>query len=234
MDFRIVATVSFQLLDVWFLIDHGRRRLIHFKVTTNPNSRWVIQQLRALPRRLHSSLPPPRPRLDLLSEGRGCDPELWDPSVRRSPWQNAIAERWVGTCRRELLDHVIVFGEGHLRRLLADCVAYYNAERVHRGLGDSPDGRSIEPDPPLLPGSSLCRVSAVFTTGTSGRRRRKTPSGSFQDVRTDQPTGFDNRQDVVRNPWHTRAKHKWMTLDRRPGSKAGASDQEAGWKTRSG
>jgi transposase InsO family protein len=161
MDFRIVATVSFQLLYVWFLIDHGRRRLIHFKVTTNPNARWVIQLLReafpgaSTPRYLHLD------RDSIFSaevvgaiRGFGIDP------VRRSPWQNAIAERRVGTCRREPLDHVIVFGEGHLRRLLADYVAYYNTERVHTGLGDSPDGRSIEPRP-----SSTARVVALPPVG---------------------------------------------------------------------
>jgi hypothetical protein len=51
------------------------------------------------------------------------------------------------TCRRELLDHVIVFGERHLRRLLAECVAYYNADRVHTRLGDSTEGRPIESRP---------------------------------------------------------------------------------------
>jgi transposase InsO family protein len=65
----------------------------------------------------------------------------------RSPWQNGTAERWVGSCRRELLDQVIVFGERHLRRLLADYLAYYSAARVHTRLGDSPEGRPIEPRP---------------------------------------------------------------------------------------
>ena len=74
----------------------------------------------------------------------GIDPVR---TAYRSPWQNPIAERWVGTCRRELLDHVVVFGERHLRRLLADYVAYYNAERVHTRLGDSPEGRPIETRP---------------------------------------------------------------------------------------
>ena len=89
--------------------------------------------------------------------GFGIDPVR---TAYRSPWQNAIAERWVGTCRRELLDHVIVFGERHLRRLLADYVAYYNAERVHTGLGDSPDGRPIEPRP-----SPTARVLALPRVG---------------------------------------------------------------------
>ena len=54
-----------------------------------------------------------------------------------------------GICRRELLDHVVVLGERHLRRLLADYVDYYNVERVHTVLGDSPDGRPSEGRPSL-------------------------------------------------------------------------------------
>jgi putative transposase len=62
----------------------------------------------------------------------------------RSPWQNGTAQRWVGTCKRELIDHVIVLNEEHLRRLLRDYVRYYNADRVHTSIQDSPDGRAIE------------------------------------------------------------------------------------------
>jgi transposase InsO family protein len=60
----------------------------------------------------------------------------------QSPWQNGTAERFVGTVRRELLDHVVVLGEDHLRRLLGEHVDYYNAERVHTSIGDSPAGRA--------------------------------------------------------------------------------------------
>jgi transposase InsO family protein len=65
----------------------------------------------------------------------------------RSPWQNGTAERWVGSVRRELLDHVIVTNEQHLQRLLCEYVAYYNADRVHTQLRDSPAGRSTERRP---------------------------------------------------------------------------------------
>ena len=156
--------MSFQLLYVWFVIDHGRRRLIHFNVTSNPSARWVIQQLReAFP---NASIP----RYLLLDRDSIFSPEVMgairsfgiDPvrTAYRSPWQNAIAERWIGTCRRELLDHVIIFGERHLRRLLADYVAYYNAERVHTRLGDSPEGRPTETRP-----SSAASVVGVPCVG---------------------------------------------------------------------
>jgi putative transposase len=65
----------------------------------------------------------------------------------RSPWQNGTAERWVGSARREMLDHVIVFNEQHLRRLLRGYVVYYNDERVHARLGNSPTGRPTENRP---------------------------------------------------------------------------------------
>jgi hypothetical protein len=62
----------------------------------------------------------------------------------RSPWQNGTAERFVGTVRRELLDHVVVLNDEHLRRLLHEYVDYYNAERVHTSIGDAPVGRPVE------------------------------------------------------------------------------------------
>ena len=123
MDFFVVPTVSFQLLYVWFVLDHDRRRLIHFNVTTNPTARWAIQQLReafpsdtALPFLVYDRDSIFSADVTTAIRNLGCEPIR---TAYRSPWQNPFAERWVGTCRRELLDHVIVFGERHLRRLLA-------------------------------------------------------------------------------------------------------------------
>jgi transposase InsO family protein len=63
----------------------------------------------------------------------------------RSPWQNGFAERMIGSIRRECLDHIIVFGEAHLRRLLASYASYYNETRTHRALQkDAPINRPIE------------------------------------------------------------------------------------------
>ena len=60
----------------------------------------------------------------------------------RSPWQNGVAERWVGSCRRDLLDHVIVLNERHLKRLMAEYMRYYHEDRTHLGLTkDPPAGR---------------------------------------------------------------------------------------------
>ena len=151
MDFFVVPTVRFQLLYVWFVLDHDRRRVIHFNVTTNPTASWVIQQLReafpsdhALPFLLYDRDSIFSEEVTATIRNLGIEPVR---TAYRIPWQNAFAERWVGSCRRELLDHVIVLGEGHLRRLLANYIAYYNRERVHTVLGDSPNGRPSEARP---------------------------------------------------------------------------------------
>ncbi len=151
MDFLVVPTVGFRLLYVWFIIDHGRRRIVHFKVTTNPTAQWVIQQLReAFP---YDSAPGYLifDNDSIFSDEVTEAIEYLDIEPKRtafqSPWQNGTAERWVGSARRELLNHVIVFNEQHLHCLLHDYVAYYNAERVHTQLRDSPAGRAMETRP---------------------------------------------------------------------------------------
>jgi transposase InsO family protein len=151
MDFLVVPTLQFRLLYVWFVIEHGHRRILHFNVTSNPTTQWVIQQLReAFP----DAADPSYLIFDndsifskKAAEAIGClglEPKR---TAYRSPWQNGTAERWVGSARRELLDHVIVFNERHLRRLLNEYVAYYNADRVHTQLRDSPGGRPMEHRP---------------------------------------------------------------------------------------
>jgi len=166
MDFFVVPTVRFQLLYVWFVLDHDRRRLIHFNVTTSPTACWTIQQLReafpldiALPFLVHDRDSIFSAEVTATIRNLGIEPIR---TAYRSPWQNGFAERWVGTCRRELLDHVVVLGDGHLRRLLANYVAYYNRKRVHTVLGDSPNGRPRETRPsPSAEAVALPRVGGL-------------------------------------------------------------------------
>jgi transposase InsO family protein len=151
MDFLVVPTIQFRLLYAWFVIGHGRRKIIHFGVTAHPTSSWVIQQLReAFPEDT-----PPRflifdsdsifsERVTDTIEHIGIEPRR---TAFRSPWQNGIAERWAGSARRELLDHVIVMDEDYLRRLLRKYVDYYNNDRVHTELQDSPMGRPTKRRP---------------------------------------------------------------------------------------
>src|SRR6202521_1926805 len=139
MDFFTVPTITFGLLYCFFIIAHGRRRILHLNVTKHPTSLWVAQQLReAFP--FESA-----PRFLLFDRDGKYGMEV--PAVIRSltiaplrtsfesPWQNGIAERWVESCRRDLLDHVIAVNESHLRRLLSEYVRYYHEDRTHLGLG---------------------------------------------------------------------------------------------------
>ena len=146
MDFFVVPTVTFRVVYAWFAIDHARRRILHVDVTDQPTAAWVVQQLRETfgldmtPRHLIFD------RDSIFSaqvvstvKSFGIKPTR---SAYRSPWQNGVAERWVGSVRRELLDHVMVMAERHLRRLLAEYVAYYHDDRTHLGLDkETPGGR---------------------------------------------------------------------------------------------
>ena len=151
MDFIVVPTVRFRLLYAWFVIGHGRREIIHFGVTAHPTSPWVVQQLReAFPEEsapgflIYDNDSIFSERVTESIKNLGIEPQR---TAFRSPWQNGIAERWVGSARREMLDHVIVMNENHLRQLLREYVDYYNADRVHTQLRDSPIGRPTEHRP---------------------------------------------------------------------------------------
>jgi putative transposase len=139
IDFFTVTTVRFTTLYVFIILDHGRRQVIHTATTYAPSMKWVIQQLREAmpfgrqPRYLF------RDNDGIYGHGVGaflkaCGIE----EVRtayRSPWQNPYCERFVGTLRRELLDHVIVLGQRHLDRLLDEFIEdYYHTARPHQGL----------------------------------------------------------------------------------------------------
>jgi len=131
---------------------HGRRDVVRCAVTTSPTAAWVAQQLReAFP--FESA-----PRFLIFDRDATFSAGL-TATIRsmlmeqtrtsfQSPWQNGVAERFVGTVRRELLDHVIVLNERHLRQLIKSFVTYYNEDRTHIGVGkDSPCGRPVEQRP---------------------------------------------------------------------------------------
>jgi transposase InsO family protein len=151
-DFFTVPTVTFKLLYCFFVIAHGRRKILHFNVTRHPTADWVVQQLR-------ESFPEAGPYRyvileqdskfddDILALLRATGVEPKRTSVR-APWQNGIAERWVGSCRREMLDHVIPLNEKHLRRLVRDYISYFHDDRIHDSLGkDTPNRRPVEKRP---------------------------------------------------------------------------------------
>ena len=146
MDFFTVHTVTFGILYCFFLIAHDRRRILHFNVTRNPTSLWIVQQFReAFPfKALHKYLILDRDKkfgLDVIAAIRAMGSRPKRTSFR-SPWQHGVAERWVESCRRDLLDHVIVLNERHLKRLLSEYVRYYHEDRTHLGLDkETPGGR---------------------------------------------------------------------------------------------
>lgn len=166
IDFFTVPTVAFRLLYCFFAIDHGRRKILHFNVTAHPSAEWVVQQLR------ETFSDSDRHRYVILDRDSKFSAEVIGflrssgiKSVRtsvRSPWQNGLAERWVGSARRDCFDHVIALDEAHVRRLAREYVAYYHADRTHDGLGkDTPSGRAIEVKPAGAELISLPRLGGL-------------------------------------------------------------------------
>ena len=164
MDFFTVPTLTFGVLYCFFVIGHDRRKILRFNVTRSPNALWIVQQLREawpyVP--AHKFLLFDRDSkfgTDVISAVRdlGSQPTR---TAFRSPWQNGVAERWVGSCRRDLLDHVIVLNEQHLKRLMAEYVRYYHEDRTHLGLAkDTPAGRPTAMCP--LGGSKIHSLSRL-------------------------------------------------------------------------
>jgi len=151
MDFLTVPTATFQQLFVLVILRHGRREIAHFNVTTHPTAEWIKQQLREafpfdeIPKYLIFDREPAFTALKGFVESMGIKPKQIS---FRSPWQNGAVERMMRTLRKDLLDHVIVFNENHLRRLMKDYVSYYHQDRTHLSLGkDAPRGRPIESRP---------------------------------------------------------------------------------------
>jgi transposase InsO family protein len=146
MDFFTVPTLTFGVLYCFFVIGHDRRKILHFNVTRNPNALWIVQQLREAwayqqPHRFLLFDRDAKFGAEVVSAVRemGSQPTR---TAFRSPWQNGIAERWVGSCRRDLLDQVILLNERHLKRLMSLYLLYYHEDRTHLGLGtDTPVGR---------------------------------------------------------------------------------------------
>lgn len=146
IDFAVVPTLRFSLLYVCVILDHGRRRILHVNVTTNPTAAWAAQQIvEALPWETNVQF--------LFRDGDGIYGEEFERRVaglslrqivtaRASPWQNAYCERVIGTLRRECLDHVVAVNERQLKGVLDGYVRYYNGTRTHLSLAkNSPISR---------------------------------------------------------------------------------------------
>jgi len=164
MDLFGVVTATFRILYVLFVIRHGRRVIAHFNVTQHPTATWVAQQIReafpfdTAPRYLVFDRDS-----TFSAEVVGAVKTVGAKPTRtafRAPWQNGTAERWIGCCREELLDRVIVLDEAHLRRLLREYVAYHHDDRTHCGLGkETPARRAVEHRP--SPSTTVVTVPRV-------------------------------------------------------------------------
>jgi transposase InsO family protein len=149
-DFFTVPTVTFRVLDVFIVLRHDRRQVVHFNVTSNPHAEWTAQQI-------VNAFPYDETPRFLLRDRDGIYGDYFKNRVKgvgidevliasRSPWQNPYCERIIGSIRRECLNHVIVLNERHLQRVLADYFDYYHNCRPHLSLDhNSPAPRCIEP-----------------------------------------------------------------------------------------
>jgi transposase InsO family protein len=149
MDLFVAPTINFDLLYVFVIVRLDRRSLVWINVTTNPTAEWIARQItEAFPwddapqylirdrDRIYSTFVRRRLRAMGIRD---------KPIAPGSPWQNGFAERLIGSIRRECVDHLVVFGEAHLRRVLTKYAAYYNELRTHRSLNkDSPIHRAIQ------------------------------------------------------------------------------------------
>jgi putative transposase len=150
VDFLTVPTVTFDVLYVFFVLSLERRRILHVNVTAHPHAAWTAQQI-------VEAVGPDVEVVRLVRDRDSIYGSAFDVRMRnlgieplviaaRSPWQNGYAERFVGTLRRELLDHVIVLGERHLPRLVRQHASYYNEDRPHMLLDrDAPVERAVQP-----------------------------------------------------------------------------------------
>jgi transposase InsO family protein len=149
MDFFVVPTIGFDLLYAFVIVRIDRRDLVWINVTKNPTAEWVARQItEAFPwdgapgymirdrDRIYGGIVTRRLRAMGIRD---------KPTAPGSPWQNGFAERLIGSTRRECLDHIVVFGEAHLRRILRSYARYYNEVRTHRSLDkDAPVSRPVQ------------------------------------------------------------------------------------------
>ncbi len=149
MDLFVVPTIGFDLLYALVIVPLDRRDLVWINVTENPTAEWIARQIieafpwNEVPRHLirdrdqiYGTVVTRRLRAMGIRD---------KPIAPSSPWQNGVAERLIGSIRRECADHIVVFGEGHLRRILRTYARYYNTARTHRSLNkDAPAYRPVQ------------------------------------------------------------------------------------------
>ena len=149
MDLFVVPTISFRLLYGFLILQHRRREIPWLGVTAHPSSEWIARQLteafgwEQAPRyMIHDR---DRAYGDIFTRRLRAMGIRDRPTAPRSPWQNGYCERLIGSIRRDCLDHVVVFGERHLRHVLRSYANYYNQARTHLSLNkDAPASRTVQ------------------------------------------------------------------------------------------
>jgi transposase InsO family protein len=180
IDFFTVPTVTFGVLYAFFVLSLERRRVIHVNVTEHPTAEWAAQQIVEAvgPDEGLALLIRDRDKIFGAAFDRRVD-NLGLTQLRiapRSPWQNGFAERWVGTARREIVDHMIVLGEHHLRRILRAYIAYYKSASQYapRYLVEIPSANCAVLCPP---GSRYRAATCADDLSRSSRLKIQGPSG---------------------------------------------------------
>jgi transposase InsO family protein len=149
MDLFVVPTIGFDLLYAYIIVRLDRREPVWISVTTHPTAEWVARQIteafpwNEAPRymirdrdRIYGAVVTRRLRAMGIRD---------KPTAPASPWQNGFVERLIGSIRRECVDHIIVLGEAHLRRIFKSYACYYNHIRTHRSLNkDAPVSRAVQ------------------------------------------------------------------------------------------
>jgi transposase InsO family protein len=149
MDLFVAPTIGFDLLYAFIIVRLDRRDLVWINVTANPTAEWIARQItetfpwddapKHLIRdrdRIYGTVVTRRLRAMGIRD---------KPTALASPWQNGFAERLIGSIRRECVDHFVVLGEAHLRRILRAYARYYNNIRTHRSLDkDAPVSRPVQ------------------------------------------------------------------------------------------
>ncbi len=150
IDMFVVASASFRPLYVMIILAHDRRNIVSTAVTEHPTAAWLSRQVT-------EAFPWDTAPRYLLRDRDASYGSYFSNRVKvmgitevvtapRSPWQNAYVERVIGSIRRECLDHIVIFNERHLRRVLSSYVDYYHRTRTHFSLDkDCPPSRPIQP-----------------------------------------------------------------------------------------
>ena len=137
-DFLPVIDLFFRQIHLFFIVELASRRIVHFNVTDHPTDTWVAQQLR------EATPFGQAPRFLIRDRDRkygqtftrvaaGSKIEILK-TPYRAPKANAICERFLGSVRRECLDHMLILGESHLYRVIKEYVKYFNQARPHQGI----------------------------------------------------------------------------------------------------